>query len=165
MNKSLLIGLLILTSAARASAQPIPAGAPYSWVLQDTTTTVLPLNAVRAPAVNAVSMAACFGYENSTVGWVGFVAGRANCAAGNGAGGVATATIKVRVLTVPKGSSARWVPLADTLPTNRINGGANYATGSMVVCAVGGYVGYVKNNSCVVGKVPVPASSATVLTW
>ena len=174
MTKSLLIGLLLLTSAARASAQA--AGGPYTWV-PVTVPYVEPPNAVKAPAINGRSMVACKGTDRYGRLWAGSLAVSSNVIEchGSSSGTIEIAITNLYVLTTTTGAQT-WLlgsgsPSAGNigaLPTNVVNAGNttvnNYAQN---LCALGGYVGSTRNDGCMLPSQFSSSASyrATVLTW
>jgi hypothetical protein len=156
MNKSLLIGLLLLTSAARASAQT----GPYNWVAQ--TTLTVPVNAVKDPLNR---YAACKGTLNSQT-WVGYLdtsAGNPACIAATPTGTRVVATANVFVLTRTT-VNLRWVDAPDF---NNLGVSNVVIADGWLLCAVGGYVGRAGDSTCLTS--PAVAQTAqtvrTVLTW
>jgi hypothetical protein len=156
MNKSLLIGLLLLTSAARASAQ-------YAWTPQ--TTTTVPTNAVKDPLNH---YAVCKSTPSSLV-YVGYLstnsAGTPACIAVSATGTKVEATANLSVLTPTRTTSdLRWVEAGTgftVMPSNLV------LADGYGLCTVGGYVGKMGLTTCITW--PAVAQNAqtvqTVLTW
>jgi hypothetical protein len=174
MKKSLLIGLILLTSAARASAQT--AGGPYTWV-PVTVPYVEPPNAVKAPAFNGRSMVACKGKDQATgFLWAGYleINGTILSCLSDFGGTRQVATDSVRVLTVTVGIP-KWTEvmpknqpgvIGTPLPINVINAGITRSNYAMVLCAQGGYVGWVYGGRCALAASDTNGfMTATVLTW
>lgn len=152
-------GVGFVLSPAAITAQT----ATYQWV----SASAPPANAVLAP--DSPHSAVCRG-RNSYGLWAGYATG-IGCTSAYG-GSPQIALTGVQYLTVVSGT-AQWVSNSGkrlpgdigNMPANTINAGINYTGYHLVLCSMGGYVGWVYSNECSIYARPrlSMALNATVL--